>query len=151
MDMDVDMDDAVPFSQEDWTNGEEEDMEWDAAVLEAALHELDHLRRGPVPEGSNATPRPTHARSLLDTNDAGLFLADARARLVPRARDSRKPYGTRAVFHVTLGPDRKVVTLRTSTGCLRKNQSLQVPRELNVEAPLLRRRHLPDLDPPLTP
>ena len=76
MDMDVDMDDAVPFSQEDWTNGEEEDMEWDAAVLEAALHELDHLRRGPVPEGSNATPRPTHERSLLDTNDAGLSHAD---------------------------------------------------------------------------
>ena len=76
MDMDVDMDDAVPFSEEDWTNGEEEDMEWDAAVLEAALHELDHLRRGPVPEGSNATPRPTHERSLLDTNDAGLSHAD---------------------------------------------------------------------------
>ena len=52
MDMDVDMDDAVPFSQEDWTNGEEEDMEWDAAVLEAALHELDHLRHGRVPEDS---------------------------------------------------------------------------------------------------
>ena len=76
MDMDVDMDDAVPFSEEDWTNGEEEDMEWDAAVLEAALHELDHLRHGRVPEGSNATPRPTHERSLLDTNDAGLSHAD---------------------------------------------------------------------------
>lgn len=76
MDMDVDMDDAVPFSEEDWANGEEEDMEWDAAVLEAALHELDHLRRGPVPEGSDATPRPTHERSLLDTNDAGLSHAD---------------------------------------------------------------------------
>ena len=76
MDMDVDMDDAVPFSQEDWTNGEEEDMEWDAAVLEAALHELDHLRHGRVPQDSDATPRPTHERSILDTNDAGLSHAD---------------------------------------------------------------------------
>ena len=33
MDMDVDMDDAVPFSQEDWTNGEEEDMEWDLSLI----------------------------------------------------------------------------------------------------------------------
>ena len=76
MDMDVDMDDAVPFSQEDWTNGEEEDMEWDAAVLEAALHELDHLRHGRVPQDSDATPRPTHERSILNTNDAGLSHAD---------------------------------------------------------------------------
>ena len=51
-------------------------MEWDAAVLEAALHELDHLRHGRVPEASDATPRPTHERSLLDTNDAGLSHAD---------------------------------------------------------------------------
>ena len=40
VDMDCDMDDAVAFSQEDWTNGETtEDMEWDTAVLEAALHD----------------------------------------------------------------------------------------------------------------
>ena len=104
MDMDVDMDDAVPFSQEDWTNGEEEDMEWDAAVLEAALHELDHLRRGPVPEGSDATPRPTHERSLLDTNDAALSHADGG--VMSTTHEHGQSLGPRVV---TIVPDTNVL------------------------------------------
>ena len=104
MDMDVDMDDAVPFSQEDWTNGEEEDMEWDAAVLEAALHELDHLRHGRVPEDSDATPRPTHERSILDTNDAGLSHADGG--LMSTTHETGQYLGPRVV---TIVPDTNVL------------------------------------------
>ena len=104
MDMDVDMDDAVPFSQEDWTNGEEEDMEWDAAVLEAALHELDHLRHGRVPEASDATPRPTHERSLLDTNDAGLSHADGG--VMSTTHETGQSSGPRVV---TIVPDTNVL------------------------------------------
>jgi hypothetical protein len=74
VDMDCDMDDAVAFSQEDWTNGETtEDMEWDTAVLEAALHELDHLRHG---HGAHGVSSSSLDRGLLDTNDGGLTHAD---------------------------------------------------------------------------
>ena len=104
MDMDVDMDDAVPFSQEDWTNGEEEDMEWDAAVLEAALHELDHLRHGRVPEDSDATPRPTYERSILDTNDAGLSHADGG--VMSTTHETGQYLGPRVV---TIVPDTNVL------------------------------------------
>ena len=104
MDMDVDIDDAVPFSQGDWTNGEEEDMEWDAAVLEAALHELDHLRHGRVPEASDATPRPTHERSLLDTNDAGLSHADGG--VMSTTHETGQSSGPRVV---TIVPDTNVL------------------------------------------
>ena len=104
MDMDVDMDDAVPFSQEDWTNGEEEDMEWDAAVLEAALHELDHLRHGRVPEDSDATPRPTYERSILDTNDAGLSHADGG--VMSTTHETGQSLGPRVV---TIVPDTNVL------------------------------------------
>ncbi len=104
MDMDVDMDDAVPSSQEDWTNGEEEDMEWDAAVLEAALHELDHLRHGRVPEDSDATPRPTYERSILDTNDAGLSHADGG--VMSTTHETGQYIGPRVV---TIVPDTNVL------------------------------------------
>ena len=50
-----------------------EDMEWDTAVLEAALHELDHLRHG---HGAHGVSSSSLDRGLLDTNDGGLTHAD---------------------------------------------------------------------------
>ena len=44
-----------------------------AAVLEAALHELDHLRHG---HGAHGVSSSSHDRGLLDTNDGGLTHAD---------------------------------------------------------------------------
>jgi hypothetical protein len=103
VDMDCDMDDAVAFSQEDWTNGETtEDMEWDTAVLEAALHELDHLRHG---HGAHEGSSSSLDRGLLDTNDGGLTHADGG--IMSMAHDA---------VHVSIGP--RTVTVVPDTNAL---------------------------------
>ena len=103
MDMDCDMDDAVAFSQEDWTNeAETEDMEWDTAVLEAALHELDHLRHG---HGAHGVSSSSHDRGLLDTNDGGLTHADGG--IMSMAHDA---------VYVSIGP--RTVTVVPDTNAL---------------------------------